>query len=298
MFDMNDWYRPTLDMFDPFDDLDRMMSRNLTWLDRPRFLDYNSYGSQVPQKYRVSLDCSGYNQESIKTDVKNGKLVITGMEGSRKGKKDGGDQSDDDYSVREFKKSFKLPENVEVDKLVSFMTSNGQLVVEIPLKPSEEELKRQQQLSNSYGSTYSSAINFPQIVDGENGQKQVLVNMTLPKDIDPSKVSVTCKDRDLIVQAEEKADKQDGFYRSSFYQRTTLPENTDFTQLKCLFNNSELKISAPLMADYQQNGGRRIPIEYNQNSNNAATANNSRVKSPTTTTNNNNTRVKSATKQK
>ena len=43
MFDMDMWARPsslgvgpsTLDLFDPFDELDRMMSRNLMWLNEP-----------------------------------------------------------------------------------------------------------------------------------------------------------------------------------------------------------------------------------------------------------------------
>ena len=43
MFDMDLWGRPsnlgvgpsTWDLFDPFDELDRMMSRNLMWLNEP-----------------------------------------------------------------------------------------------------------------------------------------------------------------------------------------------------------------------------------------------------------------------
>ncbi len=47
MFDMDLWSRPTslglgpstLDLFDPFDELDRMMSKNLMWLNHPEMIN-------------------------------------------------------------------------------------------------------------------------------------------------------------------------------------------------------------------------------------------------------------------
>jgi hypothetical protein len=31
MFDMDSWFRPTSDLFDPFDEMDHMLGRNLEW---------------------------------------------------------------------------------------------------------------------------------------------------------------------------------------------------------------------------------------------------------------------------
>lgn len=251
MFDMDSWYRPltlglgpsTLDMFDPFDDLDRVMCRNLMWLDKPSFLDFTPLRApRVPKKYRVSLDCEGFNPKSIKTEVKDGKLVITGSEGKEAESQDG------DFSMRQFRKTYPLPEGVEADKLVSFMTSSGKLIVEMPIK---EEPKSQDKV----------VAGFPQIVEGENGQKNVSIKLNLPKSIDPSKLSVTCKDRDLIVQAENVNEKEDSRSQTFYYQRTTLPENTDLNALKCMFDNNQLSITAPLHAELKQEI-KTVPIEF------------------------------------
>jgi HSP20 family molecular chaperone IbpA len=261
MFDMDSWFRPvslglagpsTLDMFDPFDDLDRVMCRNLMWLDKPAFLDFTPFRApRVPKKYRVSLDCEGYNAESIKTEVKDGKLVITGSEGSQ------ADSQDGDFSVRQFRKSYPLPEGVEADKLVSFLTSSGKLIVEMPIKPTEEEKKAAEKPG-------LHASGFPQIVEGENGQKNVAIKLNLPKTIDPSKLSVTCKDRDLIVQAENVNEKGDSRSQTFYYQRTTLPENTDLNALKCMFEGGQLSITAPLHNELKQDI-KTVPIEFKNN---------------------------------
>jgi HSP20 family molecular chaperone IbpA len=277
MFDMDAWFTPyhlgpsTLDIFDPFDDLDRLMGRNLMWLDKPAFLDFSfNKAPRVPQKYRVSLDCRGYNAKSLKTELKDGKLIISGSEGKNNGSEDG-----TDYSHKEFRKSFKLPENVESEKMVSFLTSSGRLIVEIPLK------QPPQQKPEINGDDL-----FPKIVtDDSTGQKQVTVRLSLPRSLvsDPSKISVTCKDRDLIVKAEEtissnnnKAmangegnDENDAHAtRTFYYQRTTLPENTDFNALKCIYEPHEsgsgdghLRITAPLRNSLESSI-KSIPIEF------------------------------------
>ena len=63
----------SLDFFDPFNEVDRLMSRNVNWLTEPDTLPTRFFQPLVPQKYRITLDCSGYNESSIKTEVK-GKL--------------------------------------------------------------------------------------------------------------------------------------------------------------------------------------------------------------------------------
>jgi len=224
----------TLDVFDPFDELDRTMGRNLQWLNKPSFLDISPFRHpKVPQKYRINLDCRGYSPKSIKTEVKDGKLYVRGSEGHK--------TENGDFSIREFNKTYNLPDEVDADHLVSFMTSHGHLVIEIPFK--------------NHGLS-ANAINealYPKIVEGENGAKNVSLQLTLPKNIDPSKITVTCKDHDLIIKGEDKFEKPDGYSQTYYYQRTTLPETTDFQHLKCVYDNHHLAISAPL-ADHAIEG--------------------------------------------
>jgi len=189
----------------------------------------------IPQKYRVSVDCAGFDPKSIKTEIHGRKLTVTAKEEHK--------VSSDNYSTKEFKKTYDLPENAETDKLVSFMTSHGNLICELPLKETQASLNQEL---------------FPKIVD-ENGHKVVKMDFSIPMNIDPSKVTVSIKDRDLICKAEDKVTRPDGSTRFYYYKRSTLPENTDFDKLKCHFENGRLAIAAPLRTDFKSM--RHIPIE-------------------------------------
>jgi len=158
--EMDNWLKPSLNLFDPFDELDHKMCRNLHWLQITSFMD-NFMRPMVPENHRVTLDCAGFNPNSLRTEIKDGKLMISGLE-------EHGSQELDDYVKREFKKSYKLPENAEADKYIA-----GQhLVVAIPLK---QELNEQDEEM------------FPRIVDNPNGGKEVSLRCVVPKGIDPSK---------------------------------------------------------------------------------------------------------------
>lgn len=150
---------------------------------------------RVPQKYRITVDCAGFSPKSIKTEVKNQKLTVTARE---EVKMEAGD-----FSIKEFKKTYDLPATAEADKLVSFMTSHGHLVIEVPLKET---------------SLHPNADLFPQIVDQPNGAKAVQMKFNLPENVDPSKASVSIKDRDLIVRVEDKVDKPDQTSRYYYYK--------------------------------------------------------------------------------
>lgn len=252
MFDMDSWFKPahlshepsTLDVFDTFDELDRQMGRNLQWLNKPASLMTTPFKHpKVPQKYRINLDCRGYSPKSIKTEVVDGKLNVSGSEGHK--------NPAGDFSVREFKKSYVLPEEVDVDHMTTFMTSHGHLIIEIPFK-------NHGLLSN----TINEAL-FPKITEGIDGTKNVSLKLTLPKNIDPAKMHVTCKDHDLIIKGEDKFEKPDGFSQTYYYQRTTLPENTDFKLLKCQYDDSHhLSISAPLTGNMIQGNKMQEAIKH------------------------------------
>ncbi|CAF0804231.1 unnamed protein product [Brachionus calyciflorus] len=228
----------SLDFFDPFDEMDRKFDRHLRWLNRPNFADFPSpfKSISVPEKYRITVDCAGFNPKSIKTEVLGNKVVVSAREEDR--------ANSEDYSIREFKKTYDLPKNAQGDKLASFVTNEGKLVIEAPLK------KENQNLSSDFG--------FPKISDDG---KSVSLNFSLPEKVDPSKINVTCKDREIIIKAEDKQEKEDGMSSFSFYQRSTLPENTDFNAIKCQLENQTLKLNAPILENPKQNF-RQIPIEH------------------------------------
>jgi HSP20 family molecular chaperone IbpA len=249
-FDMDQWLKPmsthlgpnTMDLFDPYDELDHMIGRNLEWLNKPDFLQTSPLMPKVPQKYRITIDCAGFTPKSIKTDVKGHTLTVTGREEDR--------QAAGDFSVKEFKKTYTLPTHSEPGKLVSFMTSPGHLIIEVPLRETTKHLNEDL---------------FPRIVDlPGGGGKEVSMKFQVPETIDPSKVHVSIKDRDLIVKAEDKVDKPDGISRFYYYKRTTLPENTDFSHLKCSLDNHQIQVRAPL--DRHFNKFRHIPLEHTKQS--------------------------------
>ena len=118
----------TLEQFDPFDELDRQLGRNLTWINKP--LDFPMWPQvpTVPKKYRITVDCTGYSPELIKTELKDNNtiVIVSGKEESKTDKHN--------FSNKEFRKSYTLPNDVEAEKMVSFMTLGDRLVIEFPLK--------------------------------------------------------------------------------------------------------------------------------------------------------------------
>jgi HSP20 family molecular chaperone IbpA len=247
--DMDRWMTPfgghlsTLEAFDPFDEMDHMLGRNMQWLNRPEFMQQFGFGQpKVPQKYRVTLDCVGYNPNSIKTEWKGNQLTVSAREEER--------LESGDFSTKEFKKTYSMPPNAECDKMVSFFTGDGQLVIEVPLRETQKSLNQEM---------------FPQIVDAPQGGKQVQMQFAIPENIAPEHIHVNIKDRCLVVKAEEKQTRPDGVSKFHYYKKTTLPENTDFDHLKCNFDDQTHKImvEAPINLNWKP---RNVSIEHNKDS--------------------------------
>jgi len=246
MMNMDDWMTPfgsdfsrlnTLDMFDPFDALDSTIGRNLQWLSRPEHLMPAVHNVPQHHKYRITLDCSDYKPKSIKTECKDHVLTVSAIEET---KDDNGD-----FSTKEFKKTYSLPDTAECEKMVSFVTSDGQLVVEVPLKHTPKPAGNGDHI---------------QIVD-ENEGKVVKMKFILPSNISPEHVDINVKDRCLVIKAEEKKVKPDGVSTFHYYKKTTLPENTNFEALKCNYDNNEITVSAPLNLEWTPT--KKIALETN-----------------------------------
>ena len=209
----------------------------MEWLNAPSMLQTKE--SKVTRKYRISLDFAGYNPKSIKTEVQDGKLCVIGKEEIKDEK--------GDYSCKEFRKTFDLPDNAETDKLVSFVTRQGNIVVEMPLKGGDDK-----------PASVEEDL-FPKIVDSKEGDKQIVMKCNLPK-CDPSKLTVTVKDRDVIIKAEDIQDTEDKYSRRCYFKRFSMPERADLNAMKCNFENNLLTLEAPLNVESEKTP-LKIPIE-------------------------------------
>jgi HSP20 family molecular chaperone IbpA len=208
LFDVDDWLNvplssslatpttPTLlDVYDPFDELDYMLARNVPWLSRPEILT-TSQLIPSPSRYRVSVDCTGFSPSSVKTEIKDNKLLVKAHE-----KID--EKGNGDYTLKEFQKSYDLPTNALADRMVSFMSSGNQLIVEIPLQVTPVS---------------SDSDMSPKIVDNADGTQSVRMEFKVPKNVDPSKIHISLKDRDLIFRCQETIDKPDQYSKFHIYQ--------------------------------------------------------------------------------
>jgi len=243
IFDMDSWTQPSifqspfqsfsiLDAFDPFEEMDRMMSPNLLWINQPSsFEQQRQQPLNAPQRHRITIDCQGFQPESIKTEMCEGKegqqslIVSASEEVSHEG---------EDYTRRSFKKTFLLPKNAQHEKLVSFMAPSGELIVEVPLAP-------------AIATESAPAASFlPQIVDAPDGGKTVQLQLQIPENVDPDKIQVSLKGRDVIVKIEDKVETPNSYSRVHIYNKSRLPENTDLNGLRCIHHNNVLRICAPL----------------------------------------------------
>lgn len=205
---------------DPFDEVDLLAGTDLMWLNRPSLIR-TYYVPRQPEKYRVTVDCKGYDPMSIKTETCGKKVIVTAREEQR--------VDSDNYTMKEFKKSYDLPANALVDKLTSYVVGKDQLIIEVPLQ--EERVCTQE-------------LYLHPVVSED--KKFVSMEFAFPEYLDPSKVSVVCKDNDLIIRAEDRLGTWDKQSHFSYYKRVTMPSNTDFYQLKCKMDKNVLNIHAPL----------------------------------------------------
>jgi hypothetical protein len=91
--------------------------------------------------------------------------------------------------------------------------------------------------------------------------KGIQMKFSLPDNYDSTKVFCYIKDRDFIVKTEDKSQKYDAYVKYYYYKRSSLPENTDFDQLKCYSENNKIVLSAPIRTDYKGQF-RSVPMEY------------------------------------
>lgn len=231
LLDMENWFTTTLDLFDPFDEFDVEICHNIDWLRKPVFKKKKK--PNVPSKYRLDIDVRGYRPKSLNMEIKDDKLFVSGCDEVKKG--------EDEFSKKEFRKAFKLPSNLDESKMVSFITKKGHMIIEIPYKKAKEE---------------------PKIDEKPDGSGTISYVMDV-KNLDLTKLSVTLKDFDVIINYEELLQLyEDKSTRISNIKEFKLPDNVDLTTLKCTCDGSNLKIEANLLAETE--GVKKIQIHFTE----------------------------------
>jgi len=86
------------------------------------------------------------------------------------------------------------------------------------------------------------------------------LRVPIPLNVDPAKVTLTVKGRDVILRFEDRFGTEDCVSRVYFYNRCQLPDNTDLNKIKCCADKHRLIITAPLRTDVTCQS-RQIPIQ-------------------------------------
>ena len=87
--------------------------------------------------FQLDLIAPGYNKEEIKVTVEKDELTIASAEQEKAEDNKGQNFVRKEFSKRTFKRTFKLPENVETDKIAA-SHNNGILTITLPKKAKVE----------------------------------------------------------------------------------------------------------------------------------------------------------------
>jgi len=254
LFDFENFFGPSLDLFDPFDEIDlasNRMQNALQWLQDPPRLQRElcpvTGHKKRPHsdKFRVTLDVTGYKPEDLAVKVVGRKLYIDGKQEFRDG---------EDFAVKEMRKAYDLPENATLEHMTSFLTAKGTLVVEFPLLTQAKERDDHQHQLKKYGDNvkefnfdefFKSAFQ-PKICDDtEKGGKKVDLCLDMTG-FRPDQIQIHLKDHELIVQAESSSSDKHHPTRSYIYKAITLPPNIDTEHMRSfLHDGKRLLITAP-----------------------------------------------------
>jgi len=256
----DNFFGTQLDLFDPWSDFDHFpQSSAFRWINQPVHLNRRPSQPILPpvqqEKCRFQLNVAGFNPDSIKTKVEDNKIVVAAKQEDRDG---------DDYHVRELKKSYALPEYADVNNVVSFVTPNNMLVIEVPVRNPEVEkrivLERQNSAENEsqlnqwgvnrdplfdYPGFVASAF-APQIVQGQNGTKQLKMSVKMDE-YRPDQIKVSVKDQQLFISGEREHKDANRQEKSYFYRSCTLPPGTKIDELQSHLNGGQLEIEAPFV---------------------------------------------------
>jgi len=199
---------------------------------------------KMPQKFRILIDCSDCNPKTLKTQIKtvnDQKHLIVCADEQKINKNVKCDTS----CTTKFKRTYTLPKQCDINKMISFVTPNGHFVCEFPL----QEVVCCQDIDM-----------VPKIEKTPEG-RIVSLRVPIPQSVDPSKVKLTVKGCECILRFEDRFGTEDCVSRVYFYNRCTLPDGADLNKIKCSADKHRLIITAPLLTDSKTWQSRDIPIQ-------------------------------------
>jgi len=97
--------------------------------------------------------------------------------------------------------------------------------------------------SFDFDSFHRSAFR-PKIISTSTNENKLLMSLDL-SDYQPEDIKISIKDQELIVKAERKIETDTKKSRTSFFQSTSLPPQTDIEHLKSNYIDGKLIIEAP-----------------------------------------------------
>ncbi|CAF3372217.1 unnamed protein product [Rotaria socialis] len=253
-----------LAFFDPWKDYkatEMILPSSFRWINEPLCFTRRRLKSRLNENFRVQINVDGFNPETIQTKIEGKKLIVQAKHEDR--------QADGDFNYREMRKSYDLPEHADMNNVVSFVTSNNMLVIEVPIRDPEVERK----LVEAQAEASKEVAQFGQYRDpifdyvgflnncgfhqriveiDDKGQKQLQILLPM-KNAKPDMVKVSVKDNQLTVQCESSYKDETCKERSFFRKSITLPPGTQVDQLQSqITDNGEIKIEAPYVEPTQQ----------------------------------------------
>jgi HSP20 family molecular chaperone IbpA len=220
----------------------------------------------LSEKFRVQLNVAGFNPDTIKTRVEGRKVIVEAKQEDR--------DTNGDYSVREIRKTYDLPEHAESSNLASFVTPNNMLVIEVPINRPLVERRPSQTMADAqalslfgqfrdpffdYPSFMASSEFRPQIIDIGNGQRQIKLSLAV-RNYRPEQIKVSVKNNELRVEAEHIYQDNNRSERSFLTKSIALPPGTQVDQLKSFLNaDGQLEIEAPFIEPTQM---RSIEVQH------------------------------------
>lgn len=205
------------------------------------FMEYPDSG----RRYKLRFDVSDFEPESV--DVSSDVDTIT----VKAGQKDGHD----------FSRKIELPSKVDPEKLKSYLTKDGILIIEAPLPPHSLNLRkasaspshssisttstRSRSPSNSPHTPSGSRLGIP-VFTGKNGERRMHLILDIGKVFGPKDTSVhALKDNRIIIKAKHEERTSERFSKNKFSKEFELNEKIDpYTLRAGLTDDGKLVIGA------------------------------------------------------
>ncbi|CAC5398647.1 unnamed protein product [Mytilus coruscus] len=190
--------------------------------------------SLADRKWTYGVKIGDFDAQHVKVKVEGGKVIIHAKY------TDGNDEWGDTV---ERTRTVQIPENVDAEKIHSFMKSDGTMMLEAPYRLSEE---KQLQVLPQEGRA---------LVASDSHSNLMKFNV---ENYRPEEVKVLCKDGMLTAQGERKRSEDGHEIHESFFRQMTVPRSVDGKNIQC-FRDDEgnLTIRAPTVEDVEMEQAKK-----------------------------------------